>query len=359
MEAAQRREQREAQKRYRELERRAKEQAKLSALEQARLEVETHENQLELLLSVHKEQGEVWDWTSLAVALPPPSPRKSSCHESKARQWAAVSPPKKRQAAEAAIEQARFQDEQVYENAKQTYTEELAEWEALNVLAPRILAGESKAYNRALVEFSPFAEISDLGSSINFTVHTPKLIECVLKLNGSQAIPSDTKILTASGKVSVKPMPKGRFHEVYQDYLSGCVLRVAREVFALLPVETMLLTAVTGALDSRTGQTVEQPVLSVAIPRATVARLDFDRLDPSDSMENFLHRGDLKVSRKSETFQPITPLAPSDIPANSVEDRGVLDLFSKVRTVREELRTRGDELSQRAGNLTPQESQTL
>jgi len=67
--AAERRQQREAQKRQRELERRTKEQAKLSALEQARLEVETHENYLEVLLSVHKEQGETWDWLAIAATL--------------------------------------------------------------------------------------------------------------------------------------------------------------------------------------------------------------------------------------------------------------------------------------------------
>jgi hypothetical protein len=62
IEAFQRRQQRDAQKRQRELERQNKEQAKLSAIEQARLEVETHENKLEVLLSVHREQGEIWDW---------------------------------------------------------------------------------------------------------------------------------------------------------------------------------------------------------------------------------------------------------------------------------------------------------
>jgi hypothetical protein len=56
LEAARKRELREAQKRQRELERLAKQQVKLSAIEQARLEVETHENRLEVLLSTHKEQ---------------------------------------------------------------------------------------------------------------------------------------------------------------------------------------------------------------------------------------------------------------------------------------------------------------
>lgn len=80
IQAAERRQQREAQKRLRELERRAKEQAKLSAMEQARLEVERYENQLDLLLSVHKEQGETWDWKTFAASLPPPNPQRSSYH---------------------------------------------------------------------------------------------------------------------------------------------------------------------------------------------------------------------------------------------------------------------------------------
>jgi hypothetical protein len=60
--AAERRLVRDAKKRHREFERQYKEQAKLSAIEQARLEVKAHENNLEVPLSVHKEQGETWDW---------------------------------------------------------------------------------------------------------------------------------------------------------------------------------------------------------------------------------------------------------------------------------------------------------
>jgi hypothetical protein len=91
MEAAQRRRERDAQKRQRELERQNKEQAKLSAMEQARLEVEIYENRLDVLLSVHKEQGEIWDWVALAASLPPPCPQKNSYHELKTKQLMLVS----------------------------------------------------------------------------------------------------------------------------------------------------------------------------------------------------------------------------------------------------------------------------
>ena len=77
--------QRDEQKRKRDLERRLKEQAKLSEREQAKLEVEAFENRVAVLLSVQKERGETWDWGALAATLPLPVPRKFSAHEVNAR----------------------------------------------------------------------------------------------------------------------------------------------------------------------------------------------------------------------------------------------------------------------------------
>jgi len=364
MEAAERRRQREAQKRQRELERRAKEQAKLTAVEQARLEVETHENRLEVLLSVHKEQGETWDWLALAATPAPVCPQRFSRHEFKLRQDLEVLVAKdpdtsQLQTREAAVEQSRLRDEQEYQDALTTYGEEKVEWQKMSSLARRILAGEHKAYTETLSELSPFAEISDLGSSIHFTVHNAKLVECVLKINGRQAIPSEVKSLTVTGKVSIKSMPKARFHEIYQDYVCSCVLRVAREVFVLLPVESLLITASADTLDTRTGQTVEQPVLSAAIPRAVLTRLDFDRLDPSDAMENFLRRGDFKASRGSSEFNPITPLTPNDLPRPSPESMDFRDLITAVHRLRDELRTELERLTPQPSLVAPPADETL
>jgi hypothetical protein len=215
MEAANRRQQRESQRRLRELEQRAKEQAKLSAIEQARLEVETFENHLDGLLSIHKEQSEIIDWEEFAASLPPPDPQRKSYYELRTKQHLLVLPPNLKENTEIQIEQAQTQDERLFQVEVQNYYSQKAKWEKLKDLSRRVLSGEHKAYIEALVEFNPFAEMSDLGSSINFIVHSAKLIECILKINGRQAIPAEVKTLTAGGKVSIKPMPKGRFHEIY------------------------------------------------------------------------------------------------------------------------------------------------
>jgi hypothetical protein len=117
----------------------------------------------------------VWDWQAVAASLPPPRPQKNSYHEQKANQRFTVLPVGKKEAAQALLEQARFQDEQDLQAAIQSFAQQMGEWEKLKNMARRILTGEHKAYTEALVEFSPFAEISDLGSSINFTVHNAKL----------------------------------------------------------------------------------------------------------------------------------------------------------------------------------------
>jgi hypothetical protein len=80
IQAAKRRAQRDAQRRFKELQRRTKEQAKISALKQARLEVETYENRIEVLLSIHKEQSDHWNW-EFVLNTPPIEPVRSNRHE--------------------------------------------------------------------------------------------------------------------------------------------------------------------------------------------------------------------------------------------------------------------------------------
>jgi hypothetical protein len=237
------------------------------------------------------------------------------------------------------VEEARDVDEREYQTARARYETEFAQWKKIHSLARRVLAGEGRAYTEAVSESSALTEISNLGSSIQMTVHDAKVIGCELKVNGRDVIPADAKSLTAAGKLVLKAMPKARFHEIYQDYVCGCVLRLAREMFALLPVDTVILTATVDGIDSRTGHTAELPVLSVVVARSEIERLVFEHLDPSDALENFQHRGDVMASRKSGEFIPIIPLSPADIAPPTPETMDFTSLMARVKQFRAELST--------------------
>lgn len=113
----------------------------------------------------------------------------------------------------------------------------------------------------------------------------------------SKIIPKESKSLLKSGKLSVKDLPIGKYNELYQDYVCSSSLRVAREIFGLLPVDDMIVTSKTRLLNKATGRLEPQPILSVRFVRDTINSLDFDKIDPSDSMINFVHNMGFKKSQ--------------------------------------------------------------
>lgn len=110
------------------------------------------------------------------------------------------------------------------------------------------------------------------------------------------------KKILKSGKLSVKDMPKTKYFQLYQDYVCGSAIRLARELFALLPTDMVIVNVLGEVLNTKTGHLEESPILSVAIPRETLQKLNFDMLDPSDSMENFVHN--MKFM-KTKGFNPV------------------------------------------------------
>jgi hypothetical protein len=337
-EAFQRKLEREAVKRQRELEKLAKERAKLDAIEQARLEVDEFENRIQVLLSIHKDCADPTDWLAAATESPPVPPARGSHYELRARQAMTILGPAERDGWDEKIEMGRLQDERVHEVALQEHAEAIAAWEKRVALARNVRAGATGAYAEVVNELSPLGELTHLGSSTEFIVHSPRLLECSLGLNSSKAVPAEMKSLTAGNKVSTKPIPTVRFHEIYQDYLCSCMLRVARELFALLPIEILLITARTVIVDPRTGQASEQPVLSASISRTGLNGVNFDRIDPSDTIESFPHRGDFKASRKSGAFLPITPLTVAEIMPASQQSLELTELLKRAETLRQEIK---------------------
>jgi hypothetical protein len=321
----------EEKRQQRELDRALKEQAKLSAIEQARLEVLAFENQLALLRSVHKQRSVFIDWQSLANSLPPHPPFRLARNRlaSELRMGNSGDNPISQTAV--GIESGQEDDQLEYEKALVVHNAAMAEWQRLKSLARRVLDGESHAYVEAIQNCAAFSEISNLGSSIHFTVHSRRLVECELRVNGREIIPGEIRSLSKSENLIVRPMPKIQFHEVYQDYVCSCVLRLAREIVALLPVETVLITAIVRDIDSQTGHTSDLPILSLAASSQTMESLNFEKLDPYDAISNFQHRGEVAVSRKVGAFLPIIPLAPAVFTPAQTADSSLDELIARCR----------------------------
>lgn len=318
--------QRESQRRQRELERQRKQYEKMQELEQAAYDVEVYENHIQVLLSVHKECGDSVDWQSMASVQPPSEPARSRKNEKRARKALDNFKPgifvralrrekKKKASLVSALEEAKKIDEDKYNHALKTYEDEFDDWQKSKDLAQRVLSNDKEALVEAIRELNPFGDISKLGSSLSFEINdeSASVVEATLHVHGDEVLPKETKSLLKSGRLSVKATPKAKFFELYQDYVCSCVIRVANELFAILPISFVIVTAVDNLLNTKTGHIEETPVLSVAVPRKTLSALNLDSIDPSDAMGNFVHRMDFK---KTRGFGATERLKPSELQLN-------------------------------------------
>jgi uncharacterized tellurite resistance protein B-like protein len=341
VEAASRRAERDSQRRYRQLLRDEKERAKTQAHQQAAHEVDVYENQIERLLSVHKEAPGSWDWNTIYNTPPPIEPERSDTQEQRAMAELSSFKPgfldnllnrawKKRYALECAVERARGEDEQQFQRLCQEYSQRHTDWDERRQLAWRILQGDTQAYVDALSDYNPFADITDMGASIEFEADSAEFVSLRVTTKGESLIPEQIKSLTSTGKLSAKPMPKTQSHEIFKEFVCGTTLRIGRELFAFLPAQTVSVTILADRVNTRTGRQGLDPVLSTIMTRKIFDELNFNRLDPADAMENFAHRMDFSKSSGFAAIDPLvnpkivtaTPLTPNLAPVPPQSEPG-------------------------------------
>jgi len=204
------------------------------------------------------------------------------------------------------ITKGKIADERLFVEQSAQYEQDLADHLDETSFAERVLKNDPEAMLEAVKLFEPLASIGLLGEHLAVNVPAPQVIAVELSVHGEEVVPRDRAKLLASGRASVKPMPKGEYYRLYQDHVCSAGLRVARELLALLPVEEVVVTAVDDLVDPATGHLKQTVILSFRAPRATMAQLKFDAIDPSDSMRNFLHRMDFSATNGFRPVQSIT-----------------------------------------------------
>ena len=272
---------------------------KQQAILDAAQAVREYEEYVSVLKTIHCDCSEAVDWTAMQQENPPSPPvatderARIAQHKFDTYQPSFLDKlfklgPGKIKRLEEAVGKARQQDEQAYSDKQADYQKQYEDWQERQEVARLVLAKDSDVYGQVIDAFAPFESIAQLGSRMEFT-YTSDHIEVDLHVNSSNVIPDFTVSQLASGKLSRKALSASKFNELYQDYVCSCLLRIAREVQAHLPVSQVVVHAIGESLNTATGR-VEKPIIvSAAMPRATLEHINFAAIDPSDSMRNFNH----------------------------------------------------------------------
>lgn len=305
--AAVRRAERAQQREARELARRFKEQQKFEEIQNAHQAVADWENYVRTIQAIHKNCTDPIDWKKIRDTKRPSEPKPEFKSERIAKSKLDNFRPsifdrifgtteKKINRLKEELEQAKAKDAKENDLKYIEYKDELQDWEELQKISEGVDKREVESYKNALEYFNPFSDIGELGTRISFSINTDH-IDIDLHVNSLEIIPDYELKQTSTGKLSKKAMPKTRFNELYQDHICSAALRLAREVFAYLPIDYARINAMSKIVNSKNGQLEEQPILSVIFNPKTVNSLNMDKIDPSDSMQNFLHNMDFNKTK--------------------------------------------------------------
>lgn len=172
-------------------------------------------------------------------------------------------------------------------------------------LQTRVLEGDIDAYYEVIEAVEPFAELVEFGSQFELGTENPKLMVAEFNIKEEDVIPDTMVTLTEAGNVSEKKMTKTAYYEMLQDYVCSVMIRIARDMFALLPVDKVIVHAVDNALNTATGNREEVTYVSVIFDRATFNKINLDAIDPSDALSNFEYN--MKFG-KTTGFKPVVKL---------------------------------------------------
>ncbi len=309
---------REAKRREREAIRRQNKFEKLEAQAEAMREATNYATYINNLVSIHQDCREQIDWRGIADNPAPSEPTKDSKLETLAREKMENYRPgaiskifgneaKKREKLRSAVQDAAKEDGLNFHKAQEEWRKAFSDWKESTALANALVANDADAKIQIINELGEFSTIDLLGKELNFTAEKGKLLEAKLTPHDEDIVPKETRTLLQSGRLSVKQTPKGKYYELYQDHVCSAMLRVARELLALLPDEKVVITALASLLNTSTGHKEEVPIISACISRSTLEGLNFVALDPSDALSQFVHNMDFKKTKGFAAVESIDP----------------------------------------------------
>lgn len=279
---------------------------RLEEMKKAAYEVELFINKIDLLKSIHKESDDQINWSFLKDQPEPFIKGGSGIKQKNVQSIIDNYKPnfiqklfkldiKKLEQLNKQLQQAKLADIDDYET-----------WEMTVALSKLILSGDTDAYLSVIDQMAPLEDLNEFGSGFKFFVSDdPTIIGVEFEVNSKNVIPTQTKLLTKTGKVSVKDMTKSQYFDLEQDYVCSCTIRIARDMFTLLPIENVVIHAMDNKLNSSTGHLELTDILSVIVDRKTLMNLNFETIDCSDSIKNFIHNMNFKKTRGFTSIQRV------------------------------------------------------
>ena len=269
-------------------------------------EIEEYEDLIHLITTIHVVPVQSFDWALVYEESPPFSKDSTGPNEQSALEKLNTYKPSLLDKLFSRTEaRKRILTEEI-PAAKLVDQGLINDWNRRTQLAKQVLSYEKQALINALRELTPFQNLLQLGSMVSaYATEESHILNVEFNVNEKAVIPYETKSLTKTGKVSTRKMGIGRRNELLYMYVTGGALEIAKESFAVLPIDSLFVHCIDTRLNLATGIKEENVLLSVLFTRDQLDEIQYEFIDPGEAIQSFLHH--MKFL-KTKGFQPVSRL---------------------------------------------------
>ncbi len=138
-------------------------------------------------------------------------------------------------------------------------------WRYYHEFAPKVLSGDIDTYLQLIYEVNPLDDLLAYGGNFEFGTDDAQKIEVEFSVNESALLSAKRQLNSV------------QYNLLLQDFVCSVCIRIARDMFALLPINHTIVHAVMN----------EDTVVSVDFDRAKLSKVKFGYIDPSDTVSTF------------------------------------------------------------------------
>lgn len=139
-------------------------------------------------------------------------------------------------------------------------------WKFLKSISRKVLSGDIDAYLETIEKMRPVDDLLDYGSDFEFGIDNPNSMEVEFRINEHFMLPNANVIGVES------------YEQIFKEYVCASSIRVARDLFALLPVKYVIVYA----------KKEDEVVLQARFNRNEVQKINFKEESSVEIIERFI-----------------------------------------------------------------------
>lgn len=139
-------------------------------------------------------------------------------------------------------------------------------WKFLKSISRKVLSGDIYAYFETIEKMRPVDDLLDYGSDFEFGTDNPNSMEVEFRINEHFMLPNANVIGVES------------YEQIFKEYVCASSIRVARDLFALLPVKYVIVYA----------KKEDEVVLQARFNRNEVQKINFKEESSVEIIERFI-----------------------------------------------------------------------